>query len=56
MLVELHGQDGTPVCVHVDHMTALAIRRQVRFYGPYCNRACWQLDAQPGDASFTIRH
>jgi hypothetical protein len=49
MLVELHGVDDTPVCVHVDHMTALAMRMRMGFFGPYCNHECWRLDARPGE-------
>jgi hypothetical protein len=39
--------DGT--CVHVDHVTAFGVTMRTGFYGPYCNRACWELDAQPAD-------
>jgi hypothetical protein len=48
MLVELHLGDE-PTVVHVDHVTAIGLKMRTAFYGPYCNRECWDLDAQPGD-------
>jgi hypothetical protein len=42
MLVEVAG-----FVVRVDHVRALALRMRTRFYGPYCNEACWQLDSGP---------
>jgi hypothetical protein len=44
MLVEIDSN-----VIHVDHVTAIGLKLRTRFYGPYCNRACWELDAQPGD-------
>ena len=49
MLVELLGEGDTPVCVHVDHTTALGIWMRRRFDGPYCSHGCWRLDARPGE-------
>jgi hypothetical protein len=46
MLVEVKA---TGTCVHVDHVTCLGLRLRDAVYGPYHNRACWDLGAQPGD-------
>jgi len=48
MLIEV-GIEGKSVVFHVDHVTAIGMRLRTGFYGPYCNRQCWDLDAQPGD-------
>lgn len=48
MLVEIDTKVGSQIA-HVDHLTAIGLKMRVRFYGPYCDRACWDIDARPDD-------
>jgi hypothetical protein len=49
MLIELDGK-----VYRVNHLVALSIRMRARFFGPYCDQACWQ--ANSGDEQWPGVH